>query len=98
MFVKKSLEPLSSSSSQNLPGETSPETGTMETVDEQHSMVRVTYKSGNVFEGRMSKWSPHGVGRLSFNNGATIYEVTLHIIYRVLNFSLKQILNCFTSI
>lgn len=64
------------------PDETSsPETKDMELHDLQDGMaVRVTYKSGNVYEGYMVKWVPSGEGRLFLHDGVT-YKVILYVNY-----------------
>jgi len=70
---RQSVEP--SSSSQISLDKTS--LVTTEQADRRNDMVRVTYISGNVYEGHMSKWNPSGAGRLSLDDGAVVYEVTL---------------------
>jgi len=47
----------------------------LETIGETQNMYRVTYTSGNVFEGQVSEWIPHNAGRLCLDDD-TIYEVT----------------------
>lgn len=63
------MESLTSESNHN---EMSPKT-----IDERYSLVRVTYESGNVFEGQITEWMPHGTGHLYLNENGIIYEVTL---------------------
>lgn len=41
--------------------------------DDKENTVRMTLKSGDVFEGNVSNWIPHGQGRLF--RGGTTYEV-----------------------
>lgn len=48
----------------------------LKTTNETKNMNRVTYKSGNLFEGQLSSdWIPHNTGRLCLDGG-DIYEVT----------------------
>lgn len=42
--------------------------------DGKENTVRMTLKTGDVFEGHVSNWIPHGQGRLF--RGGTTYEVT----------------------
>ncbi|XP_025198724.1 phosphatidylinositol 4-phosphate 5-kinase 7-like [Melanaphis sacchari] len=50
----------------------------LETISETQNMVRVTYKSGNLFEGQLlSEWIPNNTGRLRIDSGA-VYEGQLN--------------------
>jgi hypothetical protein len=58
----------------------SPETDKTKMHDQQKMAVRVTYKSGIVYEGQMSNWVPNGEGRLFLCDGVT-YKVILYVDY-----------------
>lgn len=63
----------------------------LETVGETQNIERVTYVSGNVFEGLASESIPHNKGRLCLDGGA-IYEVTIKLCSRPnVNISLHNI-------
>lgn len=51
-------------------------------VGETQNVIRVIYKSGNVFEGPVSDWIPQNKGCICIDGGA-IYEVTLSRLYYV---------------
>lgn len=44
-------------------------------VGELANEVRLEYGSGNVFEGKVSKYIPHGTGRLFLRDGGITYQV-----------------------
>lgn len=46
-------------------------------VGELANEIRVEYSSGNVFEGQVSKYIPHGTGRLFLRDGGITYQVMI---------------------
>lgn len=47
-----------------------------EAISELNNLVRMTYESGNIFEGRMTEWIPHGTGHLYLKANGVTYKVT----------------------
>lgn len=61
---------------ERLPLESKPNETLPETISELNNLVRVTYESGNVFEGHVTEWIPHGRGHLYLHDNGVTYEVT----------------------
>lgn len=73
--------PPSGSSSLIMLEKNEPESGekseaTSEHNNNDYTALRMTYISDNVYEGTVSRWMPHGKGRLVlYDNGGVTYEV-----------------------